>query len=264
VTFPILPVAQSVHETYYQPPTNSPFPLDYVIAPDGTVAYFSTEYDPESMVQVIDALLGKDSALQVSPGELDFGPVQMGEQSTLLLEFSNLGEGELELSSIESDLADFSTNLDELILPPGSTAGLLVTYAPLILGPVEGGLLLQSNDPLQEELTIPLFGQGVSATSADAPDLRFTLGPPRPNPFSAGTSLRFSLPGSGQLRLDIYDLQGRHVRSLIEAGEVFQAGEHVRSWDGRDENSHSLTSGLYFMRLKWEGKSATRKMLLLR
>lgn len=62
MTFPILLNAGSTYNQYRQSGGTSPYPLDYVIDQEGRVAYFSTEYDPEAMVQVIDGLLGQTSS----------------------------------------------------------------------------------------------------------------------------------------------------------------------------------------------------------
>ncbi len=59
VSFPILLDNGNIYYNQYrQSGGTSPFPLDYVIDQEGNVAYFSTEYDPEAMIAVIDQLLG--------------------------------------------------------------------------------------------------------------------------------------------------------------------------------------------------------------
>jgi len=58
MTFPIHLDASSTYWQYRQNGGTSPYPLDYVIDKEGRIAYFSTEYDPETIVAVIDGLLG--------------------------------------------------------------------------------------------------------------------------------------------------------------------------------------------------------------
>jgi zinc metalloprotease ZmpB len=84
--------------------------------------------------------------------------------------------------------------------------------------------------------------------------------PASPNPFSAGTTLRFDLPASGPVDLSIYDVNGRMVRT-IESGNVV-AGRHAYPWDGRDNSGHELSSGLYFVRFEAQGQSFSKKLLL--
>ena len=57
ISFPLLLDVGTTYTAYRQSGAVSPFPLDYVIDRNGNVAYFSTEYEPEKMVQVIDTLL---------------------------------------------------------------------------------------------------------------------------------------------------------------------------------------------------------------
>ena len=68
VSFPILMETQTTYSAYRQSGASSPFPLDYVIDQEGRVAYFNTEYDPEAMVEVIDALLLNPSPVDDLPG----------------------------------------------------------------------------------------------------------------------------------------------------------------------------------------------------
>lgn len=99
----------------------------------------------------------------------------------------------------------------------------------------------------------------VSATAL-AP--RFGLLPPAPNPASGPTALRFALPGTGVASIDIYDIGGRRVRSLLS--EMRRAGRHVVRWDGRDDRGHEVTSGLYLVRLSWSGKAESRRIVYIR
>jgi len=67
VSFPILPNANSVYNTYTQPGGTSPYPLDYVIDQAGRVAYFNTEYDPEAMIAVINNLIAHPAPVAETP-----------------------------------------------------------------------------------------------------------------------------------------------------------------------------------------------------
>jgi len=67
-----------------------------------------------------------------------------------------------------------------------------------------------------------------------------------PNPFRASTGLNFALARTGDVSVDIFDLQGRRVRSLERRG--LAAGEHVLVWDGRDASGNLAGSGVYLTR----------------
>jgi hypothetical protein len=85
-----------------------------------------------------------------------------------------------------------------------------------------------------------------------------------PNPFNPVTKIRFLLGGDAdeQVRLAVYDIQGRQQRLLLD--EALAPGRYERSWDGRDDEGTSLASGLYFARLQVGDRVETRKMTLLK
>lgn len=96
----------------------------------------------------------------------------------------------------------------------------------------------------------------------ETPLLPLTLRQNRPNPFNPSTEISFFLPSPGDVRLDVYDVQGRHVRCLVEGSRG--AGEHTVSWDGLDRTGRAVDSGVYFYRLMTGKEQISRKMVLLR
>jgi len=83
-----------------------------------------------------------------------------------------------------------------------------------------------------------------------------------PNPFNPRTSIRFSLTRAEPVRLDVYDLRGRHVARLLD--ERLDSGFHRVQWDGRDANRHSVASGVYLVRLSTPSKTTSRRVALVR
>ncbi|MCK4304467.1 MAG: T9SS type A sorting domain-containing protein [Candidatus Eisenbacteria sp.] len=84
----------------------------------------------------------------------------------------------------------------------------------------------------------------------------------RPNPFSPGGALHYTLSHAGQVRLTIFDAQGRQV-AVLANGEQ-EAGHHAAAWNSRDDAGMLLRSGLYFARLKVGQEVQTRKLVLTR
>jgi len=78
-----------------------------------------------------------------------------------------------------------------------------------------------------------------------------------PNPFNPSTTIEFSIPRSGAVRLTVSDFLGREVAVLAD-GE-YQAGTHSCRFTGAQH-----PSGMYMYRLGWDGGTVTRKMVLLR
>jgi flagellar hook assembly protein FlgD len=84
-----------------------------------------------------------------------------------------------------------------------------------------------------------------------------------PNPFTSTTTIRYSLPsGGGRVRLEIYDVAGRLVSTLVN--EMQQGGKHSIEWSGRNDAGHQLPAGIYFQRLMLDNQEISRKMLLAR
>lgn len=84
-----------------------------------------------------------------------------------------------------------------------------------------------------------------------------------PNPFNAGTEIRYRLPQREDLvSLRIYDIWGQTIRALVH-GE-HPAGTHSATWDGRDAAGCDAASGVYLCRMRAGEYSAVRKMVLTR
>ena len=83
-----------------------------------------------------------------------------------------------------------------------------------------------------------------------------------PNPFNPSTTIAFSLKKSQHASLDIFDVRGAHVRTLLQ--RVIEAGNHRAQWDGMDERGSRVASGVYFCRLQAGAFSQTRKLTMLR
>ncbi len=85
----------------------------------------------------------------------------------------------------------------------------------------------------------------------------FNLSQNYPNPFNPSTVIEFALPQASQVRLEVFNILGQKVRTLIDTR--LSAGNHRVEFDGT-----SLTSGIYFYRLSHDGKNLTRKMTLIK
>jgi len=84
-----------------------------------------------------------------------------------------------------------------------------------------------------------------------------------PNPFNPTTTIRYQLTVAATVTLNVYDVSGRRVRTLI-AGKRQAEGLHEVRWLGRDDQSKASPSGVYFYRLMVDGDTETRSMVLTR
>jgi hypothetical protein len=83
-----------------------------------------------------------------------------------------------------------------------------------------------------------------------------------PNPFAGSTAIRYALPVAGRVRLEIFDVTGRFVETLVD--ETQPAGMQTAVWDGNDSMGNKAPSGVYFYRVSLGDEAKAMKMLVLR
>jgi hypothetical protein len=83
-----------------------------------------------------------------------------------------------------------------------------------------------------------------------------------PNPFNPQTTIHFDLARPGAVRLSVFDLSGRLVRTLEESS--LPVGSHQRVWQGRDNSGRQAPSGAYYLRLETPDGVDHRKIMLLK
>ena len=83
-----------------------------------------------------------------------------------------------------------------------------------------------------------------------------------PNPFNPTTTISYRVMKASDVTLSIYNMVGQEIRSL--AVGMHEAGSYSVLWDAKDDAGASVTSGVYFYRLKSQGITETRKLMLLK
>ncbi len=83
-----------------------------------------------------------------------------------------------------------------------------------------------------------------------------------PNPSNPATTIQYTIPESGKVLLKIFDINGKEILTLINA--IQTPGFHSIIWDGNDQFSRNVSSGVYFYRLETSLNQEIRKMLLIR
>lgn len=83
-----------------------------------------------------------------------------------------------------------------------------------------------------------------------------------PNPFNPATNIRFDLPARGHVNLQVFDVAGRLIRTLVD--EDREAATHEVMWDGTDDAGRTVPSGAYYCRVTSGTGTSTAKMLLLK
>ena len=98
--------------------------------------------------------------------------------------------------------------------------------------------------------------------AASALPSRYVLAQNYPNPFNPETTIRFELHAEGAMRLEVYNLSGQVVRTLVD--EYRSAGRYSVVWDGTDAAGRGLASGVYLYRIVAGEFAQTRKLILMR
>ncbi len=104
-------------------------------------------------------------------------------------------------------------------------------------------------------------GYIVSSDDNSIPALATRLDGNYPNPFNPNTTIRYSLKEASPVSIEIYNLKGQLVRTLINENK--EAGNHTIVWNGLDKNNRSVSSGVFLYRMKAGKYSSTRKMIML-
>jgi hypothetical protein len=95
----------------------------------------------------------------------------------------------------------------------------------------------------------------------------FALHASYPNPFREAAVVAYDLAGSARVRLNVYDVRGGHVRTLVD--DLQPPGVYTIEWNGRSDTGRAVASGIYFTRftaLTPDSKEfvQTRKMVIMR
>lgn len=207
----------------------------------------------------------------------------IGKMLALVLMEKDLAENKIADALAKSD--DFKQSKSEHEAEFLANAGLIHLYrqndlvaAQEVLGQLQE--LAKNGDAIAEE-HVKFFGRiiedyqkdGAGSTEglekeiiasqqALTPAMKAGLAQNYPNPFNPETTIRFYLNESQKIRLLIFDLTGKLVRTLAE-GE-FAAGEQTIFWDGRDQQGRSVASGVYFYELATDNKIERKRMALVR
>lgn len=164
ITFPVLHDVAGIYSKYNIPGGQSPYPRDFIMDKNGIIRLAKTEYDPGSMIAVIESLL-------------DSSTVAVAESISLPNDFE-----------------------------------LLQNY---------------------------------------------------PNPFNPTTTIRFNIITTQEIRLDIINLNGQIINTLIQQRK-FEAGSYAIQWNGTNYNGENIPSGIYFVQLRNDVTVMTKKLVLIR
>jgi hypothetical protein len=122
------------------------------------------------------------------------------------------------------------------------------------------GITLASVVARDEQNQIVPLGRMASDAGVALP-ARTELGPVFPNPALHSASLQLSLAHESHVRVALYDLAGRRVRTIMEG--VQPAGVRIVTWNGKNDSGVRMAPGVYVMRLEAAGVTQSRRLQFL-
>ncbi len=111
----------------------------------------------------------------------------------------------------------------------------------------------------------PAGGSGIITDVEETEGLypaEFSLAQNAPNPFNPATAINYTITRKAHVRLEIFDILGRHVRTMVDG--IQGAGSYSVLFDGRADAGNKLASGVYFYRLRVDDQSQIKTMVLLK
>jgi len=112
-----------------------------------------------------------------------------------------------------------------------------------------------------DDANIAFLHDAATHVAGAVPIAPLTILPNRPNPFNPSTIIPIRLGGPARVSVSVYDVAGRLVRTLHEGSA---AGDMDLRWDGTDQTSRQVASGVYFTRVDANGVVKTGRMVLVR
>ncbi|MCK4654823.1 MAG: T9SS type A sorting domain-containing protein, partial [Candidatus Cloacimonetes bacterium] len=158
-----------------------------------------------------------------------------------------------------------SSNPVVCTIPPDSLVSIEITFNATILeiGNYEEEIMIYSNDPDTPEVVVPVSLNVLSTGIIDnIYPLITKLEGNYPNPFNPETVIKYQISNDYKIKLHIFNIKGQLVKTLIN--EIKEKGYHTAVWDGSDDNSKPVSSGIYLYKLQVGKSTFIKKMLLLK
>jgi hypothetical protein len=208
--------------------------------------------------------------LTVNAHAISLGVIPYGSAKDTSISLQNLGLDTTSILQIRTSGPITATSSEARILP-GHSVVLDIQLQPKSIGAITSTIYVLSNaENSPDSILVSAMSQLLVEDGQNDPGPHeFALYPNFPNPFNPWTMLKFSVPYNSKLRLDVFNVLGQTVKTLV-ADEEKPSGNYFVAWDGRDEHNNKVASGVYFYRLVASptvGRApyvATSKMMLLK
>jgi YVTN family beta-propeller protein len=235
----------------------------------------SGEIDAETLCYYLDAIDGHfnhgiNTVIIYDPPESDDCMDKLMVAKDLLNLWGaqgHLARAKQQALAVLFNVASGRVSIQEVVSEDGATMSQAITYLDMLIDDE-----LTRNDQRAMFIGV-LLNRGWTVPSGwiptDLPDISYLprAGTNRleqnfPNPFNPTASIRFEINRPQHVRLKVYDISGRLVRTLVD--EPRKANTYVVIWDGTDDRGGPVASGVYFYKMTAGSFTQTRKMMLLK
>ena len=240
----------------------------------------TTNNDPAGPINVIDVnpILDIDFGFKYT-GQRPYSPVQLNsfnfqsDTNGIWLNWSTMAGTEnmgFDIFRSISEMGDY-TLINENVIPVSNNQNGINYYSFLDMN-VEPGqtyyyqvadVSFSGETAMYGPLSATAQVTGISdgKTIIENPE-NYTLGDAYPNPFNGKTSIQFSLQMSGEVKIEIYNLMGQKIRTLV--AENRETGNHVVSWDGKNNLGQQVVSGVYLYKMSINNFQISKRILYLK
>jgi len=164
--------------------------------------------------------------------------------------------GDIAARTVELLNAHFAGTFTPTYTDPASVTGCMTCHGAAVFGNVLSRMDCEPCHGADPHSNTNVQNISEHATS-------FKLEQNYPNPFNPSTKIQFSVPVTEKVKLEIYDLRGALVKTLVDY-ELHNSGTYQVEWNGRDNKGNNVSSGIYFSRMQAGTFSQTKKMTLVK
>jgi len=219
---------------------------------------FSIEVESEEAEVLLEAdasqeVAGMELDLRFDPWQLELGEIKTTSRTEDLGLYYNLKPGKIKIGLV--DVYGVHT------MPSGKGSLLRIKFqkkrqeVDISSANIEKAILVDVSAQKFEVEILP------NKATKSIPHT-FSLAQNYPNPFNARTVINYSLPKDSEVRIDIYNILGQRVKTVVD--EYQPAGYKTVVWDGTNQKGSAVGSGIYLYRIQAGDFTSSRKMLLLK
>ncbi|MFA6457103.1 MAG: choice-of-anchor D domain-containing protein, partial [Bacteroidota bacterium] len=198
-------------------------------------------------------------AMQTNTKSILLGNVNIGAMKDTTFTIFNIGYDTVKVGSIFASRPQFTVKTNAKFIAPGQSITDTIHFAPISSGADSGFIIIQSNSVSSPD-TIKVNGVAISPTgimsTMGLPTI-FSLSQNYPNPFNPSTVIEYGLPKDSQVRIIVFDILGRQIKTLVN--EEKAGGRYNVEF-----SANSLSSGMYFYQMRAGLFVETKKLILLK